>query len=107
LGPDGQPESGSLGKGELLEVRRIARGDAPAVRELDGAAMRAAGARGRRDDHIDSLAATYIADGGEFLMGVGDERVVAMGALRHVTDTVAEINRMRVHPGSSGAGSAG
>lgn len=61
--------------------------------------MRAAGGRARRAQDVDSLAATYIEDGGEFLVGECDRRVVAMGAVRHVTDTVAEINRMCVHPG--------
>lgn len=83
----------------MLEVRRFAVGDARAIRALDAAAMSAAGARARGDEDVASLAAAYVADGGDFLVGACDGRLVAMGALRHVTDAVAELNRMRVHPG--------
>jgi GNAT superfamily N-acetyltransferase len=96
---DDERDSRSPGEGDVLEVRRFAAGDARAVRALDGAAMSAAGARGRGDEHVDSVAAVYVEDGGEFLVGLCDGRLVAMGALRHVTDAVAELNRMRVHPG--------
>jgi ribosomal protein S18 acetylase RimI-like enzyme len=82
----------------VLEVRRFAAGDAHAVRALDRAAMSAAGARGRGDEDLDAVAATYLEDGGEFLVGICDGRLVATGALRHVTDAVAELNRTRVHP---------
>jgi GNAT superfamily N-acetyltransferase len=37
-------------------------------------------------------------DDGEFLVGLCDGRLVAMGGLRHITDKVAELKRMRVHP---------
>ncbi len=83
----------------MLEVRRFATGDARAVHALDDAAMSEAAARGRGDEPIDSVAAAYIEDGGESLVGICDGRLVAMAALRHVTDAVAELNRMRVHPG--------
>ena len=36
--------------------------------------------------------------GGEFSVGIIDGRIVAMGALKRLTDTRAEICRMRVHP---------
>jgi ribosomal protein S18 acetylase RimI-like enzyme len=83
----------------VLEVRRFATVDARAIRALDSATMSAAGARGRGDEDVDSIAAAYVEDGGEFLVGICNGRLVAMGALRHVTDRVAELNRMRVHPG--------
>ncbi len=78
----------------MLSVRRFAPGDARAVRTLDRAAVSGAGARGRGDDDVVSVAAAYMEDGGEFLVGICDGRVVAMGALRHVTDAVAELDRM-------------
>lgn len=40
----------------------------------------------------------YLDDHGEFLVGVLDGRVIAMGGLRRVTDREAEVCRMRVHP---------
>jgi GNAT superfamily N-acetyltransferase len=94
---DGAPDSGAPGESGGLEVRRFAPGDARAVQALDDAAMSAAAARVRGDADVDSIAAAYLQDGGEFLVGIRDGRLVAMGALRHVTDAVAELNRMRVH----------
>jgi len=85
----------------VLELRRFEAGDARAVRELHDQALESAGARlgrGSRDGDLDSIPATYLDDGGEFLVGLCDGRLVAMGALRHVTDTVAELERMRTHP---------
>jgi GNAT superfamily N-acetyltransferase len=96
---DGELDSGSPGESGALEVRRFAAGDAGAVRGLADAAMSTGGAGGREYADLDSIAAAYLEDGGEFLVGVCDGRVVAIGALRHVTDAVAEVNRMRVHPG--------
>jgi ribosomal protein S18 acetylase RimI-like enzyme len=96
---DGEPDAGAPGESGVLEVRRFNADDARAVHSLDDAAMSAAGARGREDEDLDSIAAAYIEDGGEFLVGVRDGRLVAIGALRHVTDAVAELTRMRVHLG--------
>jgi GNAT superfamily N-acetyltransferase len=84
-----------------LELRRFDVGDARALRELHNLARTEAGAQlglARWDDDLDSIPATYLADGGEFLVGLSDGRLVAMGGLRHITDTVAELKRMRVHP---------
>ena len=94
-GTDGSSATGGL------ELRRFEAGDARAVRELHELALRQAGAhlgRGPWDDDLDSIAATYLDDGGEFLVGTYDGRLVAIGALRHITDTVGELKRMRVHP---------
>jgi GNAT superfamily N-acetyltransferase len=82
-------------------VRRFEAGDARAVRELHDLALTAAGAnlgRGPRDEDLDAVAATYLDDGGEFLVGLCDGRLVAIGALRHVTDAAGELKRMRVQP---------
>ena len=95
------PSDASAGAGGALELRRFAPADARAIRKLHDLARREARAGSgpaRRAEDLDSIPATYIDDGGEFLVGVYDERVVAMGALRHVTDVVAEIMRMNVHP---------
>ena len=96
---DGEPDSRSPGESGVLDLRRFATGDAGAVRALDDAAMSAARARCHATEDVDAIAAADLEDGGEFLVGVCDGRVIAMGALRHVTDAVAELNRMRVHPG--------
>lgn len=85
----------------MLEVRRFEDGDAEAVRELHDVALAAAGAhlgRGPWDEDLGAISAVYIDDGGEFLVGRYEGRIVAIGAVRHVTDRVAELKRMRVHP---------
>jgi len=45
--------------------------------------------------HVEDV---YLKAGGDFLVGVLDDRVVAMGALLPTGDNAAEIKRMRVHP---------
>jgi GNAT superfamily N-acetyltransferase len=85
-----------------LQVRRFEAGDARAVRQLHAEGLNAAGAdlgRGQFDQDLHFTPAAYLDDGGEFLVGLSDGRLVAMGALRHVTDAVAEVRWMRVHPG--------
>jgi GNAT superfamily N-acetyltransferase len=85
----------------VLELRQFEQADAPAVRELHDLALATAGAHlgsGPWDEDLNSIHATYLDGGGDFLLGELDGRLVAMGALRHVTDAVAELKRMRVHP---------
>jgi ribosomal protein S18 acetylase RimI-like enzyme len=84
-----------------LQLRRFEDGDASAIHELHNLERDEAGAnpgRGSPAADLRSIPATYLSDGGEFLVGVYDGRVVAMGALRHVTDSVGEVKRMCVHP---------
>lgn len=85
----------------MLELRRFTEADAEAVRELHDLALADAGAHlgpGPWDEDLRSIGSSYLQDGGEFLVGWFDGRLVAMGALRHVTAAAAEIKRMRVHP---------
>jgi GNAT superfamily N-acetyltransferase len=94
-GTDGSSATGGF------ELRRFEAEDVRAIRELHDLALTEAGAhvgRGSWDDDLDSIAATYLDSGGEFLVGVRDGRLVAMGALRHITDIVGELKRMRVNP---------
>ena len=91
----------SAGASGAIELRRFEAPDARVVRELHYLGLTAAGAhlgRGPWDRDLDAIAATYLDDGGEFLVGLCGGRVVAIGALRHVTDAVGELKRMRVHP---------
>jgi ribosomal protein S18 acetylase RimI-like enzyme len=91
----------SAGASGELQVRQFEAGDARAVGQLHHGGRTAAGAhsgRGGWDEDLGSVPATYLDDGGEFLVGLCDGRLVAMGGVRHVTDTVGELTRMRVHP---------
>jgi ribosomal protein S18 acetylase RimI-like enzyme len=85
----------------VLELRRFEDADSDAVWELHNLGLEGTGAHlghGRWDDDLRAIPAAYLNDGGEFLVGVVNGRVVAMGALRHITASVAELKRMRVHP---------
>jgi ribosomal protein S18 acetylase RimI-like enzyme len=86
----------------VLELRRFEARDQHAVWELHTLGLEGTGAHlgdGPWDDDLRSIADSYLDDGGEFLVGMVNGRVVAMGALRHITDAIAEVKRMRVHPG--------
>ena len=85
----------------MMEVRRYRASDHDAVWDLHNVALNEVGAHGGNgpwDDDLHRVEAEYIQAGGEFYVGVIHGRIVAMGALKRLTDTRAEIRRMRVHP---------
>ncbi len=47
---------------------------------------------------MDAITATCVKGRGEFLVGLIDDVIVAMGALRPITQNVGAIKRIRVHP---------
>jgi GNAT superfamily N-acetyltransferase len=63
-----------------------------------------AGHGGHWDDDLDAIDAVYLQSGGEFLVGVLGDEIVAMGALRPLSDTDVELKRMRVLPRLQGHG---
>jgi GNAT superfamily N-acetyltransferase len=84
-----------------LIIRRYLPDDRLAVRSLHDAALHAVDAHGGRgpwDDDLDDIPAVYLEPGGEFLVGCWEGQLVAMGGLRRIDDSSAEIKRMRVHP---------
>ena len=50
------------------------------------------------DDDMKDIPGYYLTDGGEFLVGVYDGRIVAMGAFHRLSADSAEIKRIRTHP---------
>ncbi len=85
----------------MMEVRRYRTPDHDAVWELHNLALNDVGAHagsGPWDDDLHRIEAAYLEAGGEFYVGTIDGRIVAMGALKRLTVTRAEICRMRVHP---------
>ena len=85
----------------MMEVRRYRASDHDAVWGLHNLALNDVGAHagsGPWDDDLHRIESEYIEAGGEFYVGIIDDRIVAMGALKPMTDTRAEICRMRVHP---------
>ncbi len=84
-----------------MNIRRYRSPDRRAVWELHNVALRQIRAHpgnGQWDRDLHRVEAEYLATGGEFYVGVIDERIVAMGALKRLTDGCAEIKRMRVDP---------
>lgn len=56
------------------------------------------GGRGSWEDDLRDIRATYLDSGGDFLVGLIDGELVAMGGLLRRSPDKAEIKRMRVHP---------
>ena len=86
---------------EGLRFRRYEPRDFDQVWRLHKAALEDAGAdagEGPWDDDLKAIEDYYLTNGGDFLVGECDGRVVAMGALRRVGPADAEIARMRVLP---------
>ena len=84
----------------MLEIRRYQDADKPAVWELHRRALEATGAYfpGKWNDDLSDIQNHYLNNGGEFLVGILDGKIVCMGAFRKKSDTLAEIKRMRVLP---------
>lgn len=83
-----------------LAVRVYKSADKAAVLILHESALRAIDAwvkSGRWDEDLNCIESTYLQNG-TFLVGEINGRIVAMGALRRVSDSVGEIKRMRVDP---------
>jgi GNAT superfamily N-acetyltransferase len=92
---------------EPLRIRRYEPGDKRAVRRLHDDALNEVGAHlgsGPWDDDLDEIESVYLDRGGEFLVGVLDGEIVAMGALMRISPERAELKRMRVRPGLQGHG---
>lgn len=91
----------------MLDLRRYDERDAASVWRLHDEGLCETGVHagdGPWDDDLRTVEATYLMDGGEFLVGVLAGEVVAMGALRRVSSTLAEVKRMRVDVRFRGCG---
>ena len=87
-----------------LTIRRYLSTDREEVWNLHVVAIEAVGPlwKGPEADKLNAdfqnIKGIYLANRGEFLVGLCEGRIVAMGAFRRLTDDTAEIKRMRVHP---------
>lgn len=82
-------------------IRRFAPADLHAVWNLHKVALVHAesdAGDGPWDDDLRDIEVAYVKGGGEFLVGIHDGALVAMGALRVHGPNCAEVKRMRVHP---------
>ena len=90
-----------------VSIRRYRPADREAVRKLHDEALNDVGAhlgRGPWDSDLDAIESVYLRAGGEFLVGVLEGVIVAMGALRPDPDGRAWITRRRVSPRLQGRG---
>jgi GNAT superfamily N-acetyltransferase len=90
-----------------VELRQYQASDHDAVWALHKLALQQVGAYlgdGVRDDDLDHIEAVYLNNRGEFLVGIHEGRLLAMGALKRTTDERAEIKRMRVDLAFQGHG---
>jgi ribosomal protein S18 acetylase RimI-like enzyme len=84
-----------------LHIRRYSQPDKQAVWRLHNVALEqidAHGGNGPWDDDLHHIEHVYLETGGEFLVGIENARLVAMGALLPTAPGEAEIKRMRVEP---------
>lgn len=89
-----------------IAFRRFQPDDLPEVRQLHEEALRATGTfieNFPRED-LDNITATYIDNGGDFIVGLYNGQIIAMGGFRFVTETEAELKRMRTKPTIQGKG---
>jgi GNAT superfamily N-acetyltransferase len=85
----------------MLAIRRYEPSDHDVVLGLHKIALGAVNSDagdGPWDDDLNQIEEVYLSGGGEFLVGLVEDRVVAMGALRRSSEFRGEIKRMRVHP---------
>lgn len=84
-----------------FEIRTYEPKDKEEVFKLHVKALTAAGAyigSGIWDDDLKDIGAVYLNSGGDFLVGIVGGKIVAMGALKKLSDEVGEIKRMRTDP---------
>jgi ribosomal protein S18 acetylase RimI-like enzyme len=91
----------------MLEIRQYQASDHDEVEKLHILGLQRAGAylgNGPWDDDVHHIEEVYLNNRGEFLVGVHEGRIIAMGGFRKTSDELAEIKRMRVHPDFQGRG---
>ena len=85
----------------MIKIRQYQDADQDAVWALHNAALISTGAHagnGPWDDDLNHVQDVYLKAGGEFLVGLLDAKIVAMGALKRLSADRVEVKRMRVHP---------
>lgn len=85
----------------MLTIRQYHDADKDAVWELHHIALDRIGfpyRDGPRDQDMHDIPDHYLKIGGEFIVGLLDNKIVCMGAFRKKSETTAEVKRMRVLP---------
>ena len=84
----------------MVKIRRYRLSDNDQVKELHVLALKATYSyytHGSWDEDLDHIPEIYFPNG-EFLVGELDNKIVAMGALKKISNDIGEIKRIRVHP---------
>jgi len=93
---------------DALSLRQYEPADAARVWTVHEAALRASPLPfvedAPADEDIKQIAAAYLDDGGEFLVGEADGEIVATGGFQPRDSATVEMLRMRVHPDHQGQG---
>ena len=85
----------------MLHLRRYCKEDHDEVWDLHNTALNEISAHagnGPWDDDLHKIEEVYLRPGGEFLVGILNEEIVAMGALKRTDNNRFQITRMRVSP---------
>ncbi len=84
-----------------LIIRQYQLSDKKEIFDLHVRALENVGAHmytGKWEKDFDDIEGIYLNNRGEFLVGTIDNKIVAMGGLRKMTDEIVEVRRMRVEP---------
>ncbi len=90
-----------------MNIRRYKKEDYCQVMELHRTAMERIGAfkgNGHWDHDLQNIEDVYNEISGEFLVLETDGKIIAMGAFKKTSETLAEVKRMRVLPEFQGKG---
>lgn len=83
-----------------IKIRRYKKSDLNDVKKLHVFALKETGAYLKSenlDKDLDNIEEVYLKGGG-FIVGLLNDKIIAMGAIRRISNERAEIKRMRVHP---------
>ena len=86
----------------MIHLRQYRKEDHDEVWDLHNTALNEISAHagnGPWDDDLHKIEEVYLRPGGEFLVGILNEEIVAMGALKRTDNNRFQIIRMRVKPG--------
>ena len=94
----------------MLKIRCYQPADRETVWNLHNEALAGTGAHagyGSWDDDLYNIEEVYINSYGDFIVGIYNDKIIAMGALKKTSKQHAQIKRMRVSPDFQGNGFGG
>ena len=83
-----------------LKIRRYRKSDLNEIKNLHIIALKSTDAfdkSGSWDDDLNHIEEIYLKDG-EFIVELISNKIIAMGAIKKISNRIGEIKRMRVHP---------